>query len=249
MGMPNHNCCAKCMRRTDQGFNGKNKRFSIKKMKDPKDSLWFLNWFKSIGVDCRFYHFLCNSCYRFLMKLKNDKTGQIFVHHNDNNGLAACLKKKKGIVSNYVNSLSDERFKNLLGISSEAFYVIYNVIKDCDWFTKNVSLKDGLFFYLARLRVGLSIRKLIVLIPLCSSRQAYRVVEKIRQMLVEKFANKYLGLQHITRGSININHTTTLSKELFDLNEENLILVWDGTYVYIENSTQKVLGGKYPIYN
>jgi hypothetical protein len=236
MGMPNRNCCAKCMRRTDQGFKGKNKRFRIDKIKDPKDSLWFFNWFKSIGVNTKIYHFLCNACYRLLIKLKIDKTGKMFMHHNDNTGLAACLKKKSGFISNYSNNLIEERFKNLLGISSEDFSVIYSFIKDCNWHMKNVSLKDGLFFYLAKLRLGLSIQKLIALIPICSSIQAYRLVEKIRQMLVDKFVNKYLGLNHITRGNININHTTNLSKELFDLNEGNMILVWDGTYVYIEKS-------------
>jgi len=107
---------------------------------------------------------------------------------------------------------------------------------------KHVTLKDSLFFYLARLRLGLSIKKLVALIPICTKSQAYRLVEKIRVILIEKFVNKHLGFDHITRGEINIRHTTTLSKELFDSNEESVILVWDGTYVYIEKSSNYSFG-------
>lgn len=39
------------------------------------------------------------------------------------------------------------------------------------------------------------------------------------------------------KGEIKIKHTTELSQKLLSCEEENLITVWDATYVYIEKSS------------
>ncbi len=36
---------------------------------------------------------------------------------------------------------------------------------------------------------------------------------------------------------INVAHTTDISKVLFEIEEDQLVVVWDGTYVYIEKSS------------
>ncbi len=92
MSTPNHNCCAKCARRTDRGLL-KKKRHRIK---SSQDYSWLQNWFTSLGVDTKKYQFLCDVCFKYLRKLKNDKSGKIFHHHNiENSGLASRLKKVK----------------------------------------------------------------------------------------------------------------------------------------------------------
>lgn len=64
-----------------------------------------------------------------------------------------------------------------------------------------------------------------------------RAIAAAREALTVSFVPQHLGLNHITRDTVITNHTTNIAKTLFASNEENCILVADGTYVYIEKSS------------
>ena len=87
-----------------------------------------------------------------------------------------------------------------------------------------------------KLRTGLSVALLSTLFGL-SKRCSARAIHSARQGLMENFVPDYIGLGHIDRETVIKDHTTAYAKALFG-NDQNdtVIAVADGTYIYIEKS-------------
>lgn len=63
----------------------------------------------------------------------------------------------------------------------------------------------------------------------------WRAFFSVRQALMKSFVPAHLGLQHITREQVIETHTRPLAQTLFgDGTNTQVILVLDGTYVYIK---------------
>ena len=54
---------------------------------------------------------------------------------------------------------------------------------------------------------------------------------------MKNFVEQNLGIDHITRRMIQLRHTTQISKTIFESDGDSIITVWDGTYVYIQKSS------------
>ncbi|KAH3724256.1 hypothetical protein DPMN_050071 [Dreissena polymorpha] len=63
-----------------------------------------------------------------------------------------------------------------------------------------------------------------------------RAVSTIMHAFMRGFVPLYLGIDSVTRESLINEHTKLLAKKLFGNQEEKLILVLDGTYIYINKS-------------
>ncbi|RMZ99792.1 vacuolar sorting-associated 13c, partial [Brachionus plicatilis] len=139
-------------------------------------------------------------------------------------------------VSNRIN-FNNERCFSLTGLNSDQFGILLRTI-ECNW-PYQISKSDSLFMYLARLRLGLSIKKILHLFEFEQTQYSTitRMISIIRERLLECFVPLNIGLNHVSRGEIKIKHTTELSQKLLSCEEENLITVWDATYVYIEKSS------------
>ncbi|RNA02862.1 Vacuolar sorting-associated 13C [Brachionus plicatilis] len=120
---------------------------------------------------------------------------------------------KKGVIKKYRRRISEKPEKFLI---ARKFTILLQSI-DGDW-PHSISKSDSLFMFLSRLRFGLSIAKILHLFQL-------------------KKNTIYVGLTHLSRGEIQIKYTSELSQKLLQVNEENIITVWDATYVYIEKSS------------
>ncbi len=69
-------------------------------------------------------------------------------------------------------------------------------------------------------------------------RQVAKIVESARKAIMKDFVPHNLGFDHITRQNVIDNHTTDISKQLFsDPISDTVILVLDGTYIYIQKSS------------
>ena len=65
-------------------------------------------------------------------------------------------------------------------------------------------------------------------------RQVAEIVRTARVAMMKDFVPMNLGFNHTSRESIVDNHTTDISKQLFtDPISDTVILVLDGTYIYI----------------
>ena len=223
-------CCAKCGKRTDNNRkNNKVVKISTK---------WLKDYFILTDIDYTFYKFCCRRCYMLLHSKKKDNklleeaASDKLKYSNNKNDLK--LKKQNNDEFVFLNWSSD-RIYNVTGLYAEDFENLFNAIKD-NWVHK-FDLKNTLAFYFMHMKLGISLSKCSSILPISNIRQIYRHIVILREFLIENFVSKNLGVNHISRGLININHTTTLAKQLFKVNESSIITTWDSTYVYIEKSS------------
>lgn len=87
--------------------------------------------------------------------------------------------------------------------------------------------------FLVKLRTGLSKNIISVLFSL-KTPQIQRLVASVRDLLVSEFVPAHLGLSRINYDHFALNHTTTMTRKLFDTSDETATLVLDGTYIYIK---------------
>ena len=82
-----------------------------------------------------------------------------------------CQKLKKvnsnSLKKNFFGNINEDKCYILTGIKKEDFEDLYLSIHNSDW-KSQISIKDSLGFYLVKLRLGLSIRKLLALIHIGS---------------------------------------------------------------------------------
>lgn len=135
------------------------------------------------------------------------------------------------------NSLGDSRMKVLTGLSRDNFE------KLCDFLwigTCDTIPRKSLGLYLMRLRLGLSLRGLGAMfnLPLAT---ISRYLKTTRQQLTQDFVPLFLGFNAITHQEASSMHTRTLAKELFGKNMDSVVLIMDGTYLYIEKSNHFAL--------
>ena len=132
---------------------------------------------------------------------------------------------------------TDDEIKSIMGITKCQFNDLFNLIKSESNWNHEINLKYVLGIYLIRLRTGQSLKKLISIYKTSKSSQIYRFLNSLRSILDDVLVNSYLGFKNMSRGLLKLKHTSYLSNELFDVDEENILTIWDATYCYIEKSS------------
>lgn len=96
--------------------------------------------------------------------------------------------------------------------------------------------RNALGIYLTKLRTGDSNNRLSTLFNM-SRRQLERILKIIRECLSLEYVPRHLGFDHIARNNI-LERNLSISKALFgNENNDKVILIFDGTYVYINKSS------------
>ena len=97
------------------------------------------------------------------------------------------------------------------------------------------SVRTAIGINLWKLRLGLSNSLLTIMFELPDKRVVSRIINSARQALLESFVPYNLGFNHITRQEIIDLNTTTIARELMcDGGEDTVVVVVDGTYIYIQ---------------
>ena len=68
-------------------------------------------------------------------------------------------------------------------------------------------------------------------------RSVSSVIHSVRKAMMTDFVQKYLGFHHINRQTVIDHHTTTIAKKLLLSTPNQLVLVIDSTYLYVQKST------------
>ncbi|RNA39738.1 vacuolar sorting-associated 13c [Brachionus plicatilis] len=140
----------------------------------------------------------------------------------------------------------NDQCHSLTGLKSDQFCILLQSI-DGDW-PYSISKRDTLFMFLARLRLGLSIAKILYLFQFKKTqyKAVTRLISFIRERLIKNFVPKNFGLTHLSRGEIQIKYTSELSKKLLQVKEENIITVWDATYElrFVESENSALVSKK-----
>lgn len=147
----------------------------------------------------------------------------------------ACKKCSKRFE---ISSLKNEEYSDFTGISKEAFDDLYTYVEKHIRNTPTRDVKTSLCIFLFKVKAGLS-NKLLSIIFGISKSSVRRAITSVRVTLKEHFVPLNIGVNHISRQTLINNHTRQLAKSIFtdgSGDSSKLILVLDGTYIYIQKS-------------
>lgn len=133
--------------------------------------------------------------------------------------------------------MDDDEYRILTGISRREFHDIVSSVTSINS-TRNRSKRTCIAILLMKLRSALSNKLLAVLFHMTKF-QVRRAIVSARTSLMRDFVPHNLGFNHITREEVIQNHTRQLARNLMteDVTSNPAILVLDGTYIYIQKSS------------
>jgi hypothetical protein len=130
--------------------------------------------------------------------------------------------------------LNESDYPSLTGLSREQFDDVCQHLSDKVKNTPVRSARTSIGLFLVKLYSGMSNKLLATIFGITKS-SVRRAVSTVRQAFMRGFVPLYLGIEALTRDEIISQHTRPLAKSLFGA-ENSLILVLDGTYIYINKS-------------
>jgi hypothetical protein len=145
---------------------------------------------------------------------------------------SVCLQKRSTID---FDNITDPDCAALTGLSREQFEDLFHHLADKIKSTPSRSPKTSVGLFLLKLKTGLS-NKLLSTIFRIGKSSICRAIITVRQAMLRGFVPLYLGLESVTRDKLITEHTRPLTQSLFQAAAEDLILVIDGTYIYIQKS-------------
>jgi len=146
------------------------------------------------------------------------------------------VASRKGLDFDYPPALTDDDYYNLTRLKKDQFDSVLASISGHIRSTSGRSPRTCLALLLTKLRTGLSLSVLSTLFAL-EKRRVGRAIAAARTALLSMFVPNFLGTNHISREDFITKHTRTMAKTLFAGGEDVCILVADGTYMYIEKSS------------
>jgi len=99
------------------------------------------------------------------------------------------------------------------------------------------SVRVALAVFLVKMRLGISNRVLATLFHLKNKRVVSRIVHAVTQALLKDFVPYHIGFEHIERETILKHHQTYIASKLMADKDDQVIVVMDGTYLYVQKST------------
>ena len=130
---------------------------------------------------------------------------------------------------------TDQDMLNLTGLTKQQFLDLLNMIEHHIRSTPTRSSKTTLGLFLMKMKTGLSDKILSTLFSISRS-SIKRAVHAVRKVLMVDFVPDNLGFNHITREAVRNLHSRQLATSLFADNDDQVILVLDGTYIFIQKS-------------
>ena len=99
------------------------------------------------------------------------------------------------------------------------------------------SIRVALAVFLAKMRLGISNTVLSSIFHLKNKRVVGHIIHDVSKALLKDFVPQNLGFGHIDRMSVLRYHQTSASTKLMAERDDQLIIVMDGTYLFIQKSS------------
>ena len=138
-------------------------------------------------------------------------------------------------------NISEEECKQFTGLNKEQFNEVLcslESLKESPSRTKAQALAVYLFW----LRTGLDHRTIASLFSIDNYQTISAYNKQVRNALLKDFVPKHLGVSHLSREQW-VKENTLMAKTIFDVPDDKLILVADGTYLYhgksLDNELQR----------
>ncbi|CAF4659356.1 unnamed protein product, partial [Rotaria sp. Silwood2] len=163
---------------------------------------------------------------------------QIFVED-----IRIILFKQKKFDFDDPSCFSDEGYQAIVGLRKEQFNHLVNTVSSMR--NSHVrSVRVAVAVFLAKLRLGLSNRVLAVLFNLENKRVVSHINNQVRKALMKDFVPYHLGLKHITRQTAIEEHQTAIATILHTNKPDQLCVIADTTYLFIQKSTNNQIQRK-----
>jgi hypothetical protein len=98
------------------------------------------------------------------------------------------------------------------------------------------SVRVAVALFLMKMRLGLSNKVLAVLFHLDNKRVVSHIIGQVRKALMKDFVPLHLGFQHIDHQTAIDQHQTAIAKILHTSKPDQLCVVADATYLFIQKS-------------
>jgi len=147
------------------------------------------------------------------------------------------IQPRRPIDFNLPSQLTEGDFKLLTGIGEAAFNHLLEVLRESKMRESgNRTLRNALGIFLVTLRLNLSQRVLAFLFGIPNQSVISETIDAVSQVLSDKFVAKHLGYQHLNREELMTKMCSTYHT-ILERDLEDLILILDGTYLYVEKSS------------
>lgn len=131
--------------------------------------------------------------------------------------------------------MSDEDCYNLTGISKSNFDHLVDMLANCNINnSSNRSIRNAIGLFLAKLRLGVRNKVLTTMFQYSNRKAVSRTLATVRQTMVSAFVPLYVGFNNITRHDVINRYSSPLATHLLSSNPQALVLVVDGTYIYVQ---------------
>lgn len=144
----------------------------------------------------------------------------------------ACLNQNTSL--NF-DALDERDYPSLTGLTKPQFDDFCSHLLQHIKTTPKRSPRTTVGLFLVKLYSGMSNKLLSTIFGLSKS-SVRRAIETVRLISMRTFVPLYLGIETVPRSTLIQNHTRQLAKTLFNADDNQLILVLDGTYIYINKS-------------
>lgn len=103
------------------------------------------------------------------------------------------------------------------------------------------SIRVAVAIFCAKMRLGLSNRVLSTIFHIKNDKAVSRIIHQVTDALMKNFVPKYIGFQHISRQTVRKYHQTLKANILLTDNDQQVVVVMDGTYLYVQKSANNEL--------
>jgi hypothetical protein len=90
------------------------------------------------------------------------------------------------------------------------------------------------------MRIGLSKAVLASMFHLKDKRSVSRIIHSAASALMKDFVPHHLGFHHIDRDTVLLEHQTAIATQLMAERDDQVIIVMDGTYLFVQKSSDNV---------
>jgi hypothetical protein len=105
------------------------------------------------------------------------------------------------------------------------------------------SKAQALSVYLFWLKTGLDQKNIATIFQIGTQQEVSRILAQVKESLMKGFVPQNLVAKALERSDWII-HNSYISKQLFNLNDEQLVLIADGTYCYCQKSSNNLFQRK-----
>ncbi|CAF1543483.1 unnamed protein product [Adineta ricciae] len=156
------------------------------------------------------------------------------------NDFRLLINNKKTFDFDDMSSLNDQDYYNITGLRKDQFDNIVATLKSLRQ-SENRSVRVAIAIFCAKMRLGLANSVLATLFRMQDKRVITRIIHQVTRAFLSDFVPNHLGFGHISRQCVLKYHQTVMADVLLTDSNRQIVVVIDGTYLYVQKSMNNEL--------